>query len=222
MNLGSLLHGSSSPASSTGRTIGTPRRYDLVTAVLFAGRRRRAFRALAAVAKARSGDRILDVGCGTGYFATMLAQIAGPAGVVVGVDAAPEMIAYATSRSRSAANLSFELGSAGALSFPDSGFDVVVSSLTMHHLAPADQLPAIQEMRRVLRPGGTLMIAEFQAPTGHAWRWLLGPTGLSAMGHAVPHVEGLVAAAGFAEIQHGSVPPVLQYIRATRSDSAAD
>src|SRR4029077_7253962 len=113
-------------------------------------------------------------------------------------------------------------GSAGALNFPDSGFEVVVSSLTMHHLAPADQLPAIQEMRRVLRPGGTLMIAEFQAPTGHGWRWLLGPTGLSAMGHAVPHVEGLVAAAGFAEIQRGSVPPVLQYIRATKSDSAAD
>lgn len=222
MNLGSLLHGSSRPVTSTGRTIGTPRRYDLVTAVLFAGRRRRAFRALAAVAGARSGDRILDVGCGTGYFVRTLAQIAGPDGAVVGIDAAPEMIAYAASRSRSAANVSFEVGSAGALSFPDSGFDVVVSSLTMHHLAPAEQLPAIQEMRRVLRPGGTLMIAEFQAPTGHGWRLLLGPTGLTAMGHAVPHVEGLVAATGFAEIQRGSVPPVLQYVRATKSDAPAD
>jgi len=53
MNLGSLLHGSSQPASSTGRTIGTPRRYDLVTAVLFGGRRRRAFRSLATAAGAR-------------------------------------------------------------------------------------------------------------------------------------------------------------------------
>ncbi|HEX3508329.1 MAG TPA: methyltransferase, partial [Candidatus Dormibacteraeota bacterium] len=62
MNLGSLLHGSSRPASSTGRTIGTPRRYDVVTAVLFAGRRRRSFRTLAAISGARAGDRILDVG----------------------------------------------------------------------------------------------------------------------------------------------------------------
>jgi ubiquinone/menaquinone biosynthesis C-methylase UbiE len=216
MNLGSLLHGSSRPASQTGRTIGTPRMYDLVTAVLFAGRRRQAFRVLGVASGARSGDRILDVGSGTGYFVRMLADIAGPRGSVVGVDAAPEMIAHASSRSRSAANVSFEVGSAGALSFPDSSFDVVVSSLTMHHVAAAEQLAAVQEMRRVLRPGGRLLIAEFQAPAGHAWKLLLGPTGLTAMGHAVPHVEGLVVVAGFTEIERGTVPPVLQYIRATR------
>ena len=220
MNLGSLLHGSSRPASPTGRTIGTPRMYDLVTAVLFAGRRRQAFSALAVASGARTGDRILDVGCGTGYFVRMLAKIAGPPGAVVGVDAAPEMIAHASSRSRSAANVSFEVGSAGALSFPDSSFDVVVSSLTMHHVAPAEQLAAVQEMRRVLRPGGSLLIAEFQAPTGHAWKLLLGPTGLTAMGHAVPHVEALVATVGFTEIRRASVPPVLQYVRATNARQA--
>ena len=216
MNLGSLLHGSSRPASPSGRTIGTPRRYDVVTAVLFAGRRRQSFRALMAVSGARPGDRILDVGCGTGYFARMLAEAAGADGAVVGIDAAPEMIDHAASRSRSDSKLSFKVGSAGALDFPDSSFDVVVCSLTMHHLAHADQLPAIQEMRRVLRPGGTLLIAEFQPPTGHGWRLLLGSTGLTAMGHAVPHVEGLIAMAGFTEIQPGRVPPVLQFVRATK------
>ena len=220
MNLGSLLHGSSRPASPTGRTIGTPRMYDLVTAVLFAGRRRQAFRALAVASGARTGDRILDVGCGTGYFVRMLAEIAGAQGSVVGVDAAPEMIAHASSRSRSAANVSFEVGSAGALSFPAASFDVVVSSLTMHHVAPAEQLAAVQEMRRVLRPGGALLIAEFQAPTGHTWKLLLGPTGLTAMGHAVPHVEALVATVGFTEIRLASVPPVLQYVRATNARQA--
>ncbi len=69
MNLGTLLHGSSRPASPTGRTIGTPRRYDFVTAVLFAGKRRKSFRDLAAKAGIRAGDRVLDVGCGTGYYA---------------------------------------------------------------------------------------------------------------------------------------------------------
>jgi ubiquinone/menaquinone biosynthesis C-methylase UbiE len=194
--------------------------YDLVTAVLFAGRRRQAFRALAVASGARTGDRILDVGCGTGYFVRMLAEIAGAQGSVVGVDAAPEMIAHASSRSRSAANVSFEVGSAGALSFPAASFDVVVSSLTMHHVAPAEQLAAVQEMRRVLRPGGALLIAEFQAPTGHTWKLLLGPTGLTAMGHAVPHVEALVATVGFTEIRLASVPPVLQYVRATNARQA--
>jgi ubiquinone/menaquinone biosynthesis C-methylase UbiE len=217
MNLGTLLHGSSRPASPTGRTIGTPRRYDFVTAVLFAGKRRKSFRDLAAKAGIRAGDRILDVGCGTGYFARMLAETVGPRGSVVGVDAAPEMIAHAASRSRAAANVTFEVGSAGRLSFPDSSFDVVVSSLTMHHLDRADQLPAVGEMHRMLKPGGRLLIAEFQAPESHLWRALLGPTGLAAMAHAVPHVEALVSEAGFAEIERGEVPPVLQYVRATRS-----
>jgi ubiquinone/menaquinone biosynthesis C-methylase UbiE len=71
-------------------------------------------------------------------------------------------------------------------------------------------------MRRVLRPGGTLLIAEFQAPSGRGWKLLLGATGLTAMGHAVPHVEALVANSGFTNIQRGSVPPVLQYVHATK------
>src|SRR6476660_521715 len=123
MNLGSLLHGSSRPASATGRTIGTPRRYDFITATLFAGRRRSSFRKLAAAAGIQPGDRVLDVGCGTGYFVRMLAEVVGPKGSVVGVDAAPEMVSYAVSRSRSATNVTYELGSAGALSFPDATFD---------------------------------------------------------------------------------------------------
>jgi len=147
----------------------------------------------------------------------MLAETVGPHGAVVGVDAAPEMVAHARSQSRSAANVSFEVGNAAALSFPDSSFEVVVSSLTMHHLDPADQLPAVSEMRRVLKPGGRLLIAEFQAPRGHLWQLLLGPTGLAAMAHAVPHVETLVAEAGFVDVERGVVPPVLQYVRATRS-----
>lgn len=219
MNLGTLLHGSSRPASPTGRTIGTPHKYDFVTAVLFAGKRRQAFHDLLVAAGIQPGDRVLDVGCGTGYFVRILAETVGLRGSVVGVDAAPEMIEHASARSRLDANVSFELGNAGALSFPDSSFDAVVSSLTMHHLSVADQLPAVQEMRRVLRPGGTLLIAEFQAPTGHAWKLLLGATGLKAMGHAVPHIEGLVTAAGFAEIKRGSAPPVLQYVRATNAEA---
>jgi ubiquinone/menaquinone biosynthesis C-methylase UbiE len=215
MNLGTLLHGSSRPASPTGRTIGTPRRYDFITSFLFAGRRRQSFRELAIAAGVRPGDRVLDVGCGTGYFARMIAEAVGQKGSVVGIDAAPEMIAHAASRLRSAANLTFEVGSASALSFADSTFDVVVSSLTMHHLDRADQLPAVGEMRRVLKPGGRLLIAEFQAPKGPLWRAFLGPSGLAAMAHAVPHVEALVAEAGLAQIERGEVPPVLNYVRGT-------
>ena len=162
------------------------------------------------------GERILDLGCGDGV---LTEKISAAGATVVAVDAAPEMVAYAASRSRSAANVTYEVGSAGALSFLDSTFDTVVSSLTMHHLAAADQLPAVREMRRVLKPGGRLLIAEFQAPRGHGWRLLLGPTGLSSMAHAVPHIEAQVAEVGFSEIELGEVAPVLKYVRAVNCPS---
>jgi ubiquinone/menaquinone biosynthesis C-methylase UbiE len=74
-------------------------------------------------------------------------------------------------------------------------------------------------MRRVLKPGGRLLIAEFQAPKGRGWRLLLGPTGLAAMAHAVPHIEAQVAEVGFSEIQRGDVAPVLKYVRAVNGPS---
>jgi ubiquinone/menaquinone biosynthesis C-methylase UbiE len=146
----------------------------------------------------------------------LLAEVVGPHGQVLGVDAAPEMVAHAAARSRSLANCRFEVGSASALAYPDGGFDLVVSSLTLHHLASEDQLPAVREMRRLLRPGGRLLVAEFQAPTGHGWKLVLGPTGLAAMERAVPPLESLVADAEFAEIERGDVPPWLHYVRATK------
>jgi ubiquinone/menaquinone biosynthesis C-methylase UbiE len=215
LNLGTLLHGSSRPASTTGRTIGTPRLYDLVTGALFAGRRKKAFRALVTAVAARPGDRVLDVGCGTGVFARLLAEVVGPSGEVLGVDAAPEMVAHAERRSRSLRNCRFEVGSAGALAYPDGRFDLVVSTLTLHHLAPVDQLPAVTEMRRLLRPGGRLLLAEFQAPSGHGWNLVLRTTGLAAMKRAVPRLEILVTDAGFIQIERGEVPPWLYYVRAT-------
>jgi hypothetical protein len=63
------------------------------------------------------------------------------------------------------------------------------------------------------------LIAEFQAPHGHGWRLLLGPTGLAAMAHAVPHIEAQVAEVGFSEIQLGDVAPVLKYVRAVNGPS---
>jgi ubiquinone/menaquinone biosynthesis C-methylase UbiE len=70
-------------------------------------------------------------------------------------------------------------------------------------------------MRRVLRPAGRVLVAEFHAPTGHGWNLLLGPSGLADMNHAVPRVESLVTDAGFSEIAPGEVPPWLEYVCAT-------
>jgi ubiquinone/menaquinone biosynthesis C-methylase UbiE len=211
-----LLHSrpSSRPAGH-GVTIGTPRFYDLTTGLLFGGLRRRAYRTLLVACGARPGNRVLDVGCGPGYFARMLAEAVGAEGAAVGVDAAPEMTDYASRKSRHLANCRFEPGSAESLAFPDAAFDVVVSSLMMHHLPEEARLEAVREMRRVLRPGGTLLLAEFQMPERGVWHVAGMLTGHGAMQRRVSPVEPVVTDAGFVDLRSGNAPPWLHYVRAT-------
>src|SRR2546427_4967101 len=130
MTQSKLFHPSTRP-SGHGITIGTPRFYDLSAAVLFGGTRRRSYRRLLLAARVQPGDRVLDVGCGPGFFARMLTKTVGPEGSVVGIDAAPEMIEYAGQKARRLANCRFQPGAAESLAFPDASFDVVVSSLMM-------------------------------------------------------------------------------------------
>src|SRR5258707_10759618 len=155
--LAHLFPRSSHSTSTRGHTLGAPRAYDAFVSFFFLGRRRATFETLIRVAGVKSGQRVLDVGCGTGYFARLLADVVGPDGLVVGVDASAEMIEYASQQGGRPANCEFHLGTAECLSFPSGQFDVVVSSLFMHHL-PADlQVTALTEMRRVLRPSGTAL-----------------------------------------------------------------
>src|SRR6266540_5757585 len=193
MNRSNLFHPSSRPAGH-GITIGTPRLYDLSAALLF-GSRRRAYGALVAAADVRRGDRVLEVGCGTGYFARMLAEAVGPDGSVVGIDAAPEMTEYASRKARRLPNCRFQPGAAESLAFPDGAFDVVASSLMVHHLPEEGRLGAVCEMPRVLCPGGTLLLADFRMPERGAWRLLGSLHGAAAMQRRVPPLKPLVAEA---------------------------
>src|SRR5215207_9561323 len=151
-----VLPRSSHQAHTRGHTLGAPSLYDAFVNLFFLGRRRASFQALIAAAGVPPGLRVLDVGCGTGYVARLLAQAVGPDGQVVAIDASPEMIAYASRKAGGASNCRFQLGTAESLDLPDDQFDVVISSLMMHHLPEDLRVPALHEMRRVLRPGGTL------------------------------------------------------------------
>ncbi len=213
-----LFRPSARPAGH-GITIGTPRLYDL-SAALLPGGRRRSYRRLLAAADVRPASRVLDVGCGPGYFARMLAGAVGPQGAVVGIDAAPEMTAYASRKARGLANCRFQPGTAESLAFPDAAFDVVVSSLVMHHLPEQGRLRAVREMRRVLRPGGTLLLADFQVPERGLWRVVASLTGhAGGMQREVPRLEPLVSEAGFTGLRSGDAPPWLHYVRATNPSS---
>jgi demethylmenaquinone methyltransferase/2-methoxy-6-polyprenyl-1,4-benzoquinol methylase/phosphoethanolamine N-methyltransferase len=117
------------------------------------------------LADLQPGESVLDVGCGTGDLALVAATVVGSAGRVWGIDAAPEMIEVATHKAahagRRAHNVRFAVQAVEALSFPDSSFDVVLSSLMMHHLPGNLKARALAEIRRVLKPGGRLLVIDF-------------------------------------------------------------
>lgn len=101
----------------------------------------------------KAGDRVIDVGCGTGRLARWMAEVVGP-GRVVGVDPLPDRIAVAR---KLAPNVSFEVGTAEDLgAFGDETFDAVCMSAVFHWVR--DKRKALGESRRVLRRGGRLGI----------------------------------------------------------------
>jgi SAM-dependent methyltransferase len=116
-------------------------------------RRRRLVRdALAA----QPGERILDVGCGPGFYVAELLDQVGPDGSVVGVDVSPQMIAVAQQRTGGRDNVDFHLADATALPVDDAEFDGALSVQVLEYVA--DATAALTEMYRVLRPGGRVVV----------------------------------------------------------------
>ena len=106
------------------------------------------------------GETVVDVGCGAGIDSLIAAMMVGPAGRVIGVDMTPAMIEKAQ-RSASVAgfrNVEFRQGLAEALPVPDGWADVVISNGVLN-LFP-DKFAGLQEMARVLKPGGRLQIGD--------------------------------------------------------------
>ena len=117
-------------------------------------RRRRALvrEALAA----RAGERILDVGCGPGFFVEELLDEVGPEGAVMGLDTSPPMLAAAAERCARHANASFRPGDATALPVPEESFDAALCVQVLEYVA--DPTAALAQMHRALRPGGRVVV----------------------------------------------------------------
>jgi SAM-dependent methyltransferase len=120
---------------------------------------------------ARPGDRALDVGCGTGTMSLALAQ---RGATTVGVDTSEPYLEGAR-RLRSHPNVTYELGDACDLPYPDDSFDVCVSTLVID-VIPEPELAAA-EMRRVTRPGGVVACGAFDFWGGNAALDLILDTG---------------------------------------------
>lgn len=115
-----------------------------------------------------AGERILDVGLGPGLLAQDLARLAGPAGQVAGLDSAPAMVAMSAARLGDLSQAEVVEGDAQNLPFPDGRFDAAVS-VQVYEYVP-DMPRALDELHRVLRPGGRVLILDTD------WRSLVWAT----------------------------------------------
>jgi len=136
--------------------------YDRLLSLITLGMEGRFRRRIIESANLSRGDRVLDVGCGTGTLAIQAAEAVGLDGRVDGIDPSPEMIARARSKAQaSGQDVQFQEAGIESLPFPDHSFDSVLSSLVFHHLDGPLQQAGLAEIRRVLAPGGRLTIIDF-------------------------------------------------------------
>ncbi len=124
----------------------------------------------------RKGDRVLEMGCGTGTVTIMAAHRVGQTGEAVGVDPSPEMLALARTKLIAAPlpQVSFLEAAGDQVPFPAGHFDAVIFFLVLHEMAHPDRLASLREALRLLRPGGHMVIGELHRPASLVGRLLLG------------------------------------------------
>jgi ubiquinone/menaquinone biosynthesis C-methylase UbiE len=108
------------------------------------------------IAALRPGERVLDVACGTGVVTRLAAQRVGSSGSVAGLDVNPGMLAVARSATSPELAIDWYETSAEAIPLPDGAFGVVLCQLGLQFIT--NKLGALREMRRVLAPGGRLVL----------------------------------------------------------------
>lgn len=115
---------------------------------------------LADQAAAEPGQDVLEVGCGTGNLALLVAGRQ-PQARIVGLDPDPKALALAGRKAtRRGVALQLDRGFGDALPYPDGSFDRVLSAFMLHHLEPAEKPAMLREIVRVLRPGGRLHLLD--------------------------------------------------------------
>jgi demethylmenaquinone methyltransferase / 2-methoxy-6-polyprenyl-1,4-benzoquinol methylase len=145
------------------------RRYDLLNDLQSFGLHRLWKRRVVALAAVKTGDRALDLCCGTGDIAFALARAGAD---VTGLDFSAQMLEVAQHKNSKAKiqNIKFQQGDAEQLPFPDNSFDAVTMGYGLRNLSSWEA--GVREMIRVAKPGGRIVVLDFGKPANPLWRKL--------------------------------------------------
>lgn len=153
--------------ATTGHVLHWARGYDALVWVLTLGNEGRFRQRLAELARLEGGQSVLDVGCGTGALAIAAKGFVGAGGDVTGMDPSTEMVARAKRKAaRAGVEARFDVGTIETLPFSGATFDTVLSSLMLHHLSDDGLQKGIEEITRVLKPGGRFLAVDIGGTEG--------------------------------------------------------
>ena len=178
----------------------------------------------------RPGEAVLDVACGTGLVALPAAEAVGPAGRVCGIDIAGRMVeaAAAGATARGLRHATFARMDAESLALPDASFDVAFCALGLMYVP--DPGAAVREMRRVVRPGGRVLVSVWGPRARCGWAGVFGIVEAEVASDVCPLFFALgergalareCAAAGLALQREALVATTLRYADTEEACSAA-
>jgi ubiquinone/menaquinone biosynthesis C-methylase UbiE len=178
------------------------RYYDLVVSLISLGRETKFRQAALDLVEIEPGMNILDVGCGTGSLTIAAKQKQGVEGKVVGVDPSSNMVNLAQGKAEKAGvTIDFQVGVIEKLDLPDDQFDLVLSSLMMHHLPEELKLTGLEEVLRVLKPAGKLLIIELDPGAFSLASLIHGHS--SQLSAALENLHATLESTGYEYIEHG-------------------
>ncbi len=182
-----------------GRVIHWARFYDAASWLMSCGQGGKTDRDIVERAGVRPGERVLDVGCGTGAQTLPAAERAG-SGSVAGIDASPEMIEVARKKAaKQGLEIDFRVAPIESLPFGDAEFDVVLSGFMLHHLPDDVMHEGFREVRRVLKPGGRFLAVDMVSGRSLLGR-IIGLFGHAHKPHAVQRMKLAMGDAGFGPV----------------------
>ena len=200
-----------------GSTIGWAQFYDVVATLLSLGRAPAIRKMTLELGEVRPGQKLLDVGCGTGSLAILANAKAGPDGEVHGIDASPEMIEVARRKADNAgADVRFQVGLIEDIPFPDDQFDLALSSFMVHHLPDDLKRKGLAEIYRVLKPDGHFLTVDFGASSNSLISHLMLLYGHSRTQSNAQELMTMMEDTGFREVEAVQAKiKGLAFIRAT-------
>jgi ubiquinone/menaquinone biosynthesis C-methylase UbiE len=142
--------------------------YDLLAPLMMLGQEKRLGQKVITLLDLGGGEKILDIGCGTGTLTIEIAKhLTQKDSLVVGLDAAPKMIAAAHKKSlaHNCPHIRFDVAVAEKLPYEAKCFDAVISTFFFHHINYDLKKQSLLEIRRVLKKGGRVIIVDVDTPT---------------------------------------------------------